>query len=64
MKIFEFKTEELNQDGRSYIIAIPIDKIDKIESIVGGENVYLKVNSIEVKGSYRDLIKELESYKD
>ena len=58
LNILEFETVA-EGDGRSFVVAFPIDKIEKIESQVGSQNVFLKVNGIEVKGSYLDLIKKL-----
>jgi len=58
MKIYIFKTIEKSLDGRPYLISFPKDKIDKIESIYGGEEVELKVNGIEVEGSFNDLVKD------
>ena len=54
MKIFEFKVvpdADKSQHG-PFLIAFPADKIDKIESRYGSENVYLKVNGVRVYGSY------------
>ncbi len=61
MNIIEFKTKHKSEDGRPYLIAIPVDKIKTIESILGGEHVYCKVNGIEVNCSYRDLIDRLHT---
>jgi len=61
MKIFKFRTIEEGA-GRPFLIAFPVDKIDKIESQSGSQGCYLKINGIEVKGSYDSFIKELEDY--
>jgi hypothetical protein len=63
MKILEFKTVKKSSDGRPYLIAFPVDKIEKIESIWGGQNVCLIVNGIEIEGSYEGLIKKLRDGK-
>ena len=62
MQILEFRTKEKSSDGRSYLIAFPIDKIQKIESILGSQQVFCKVNGIEVLESYWDTKKILEDY--
>ena len=62
MKIFEFKTITKGNNGRPFLIAFPANKIEKIESQVGSQNVFLRINNIEVDGSYEDFIKELSNY--
>jgi len=61
MKIFEFKTIE-RKGARPHLIAFPADKIKKIESQIGSENVFLKINGIEVNGSYETLLTEIKQY--
>jgi hypothetical protein len=58
-KVFVFKTKEKSRDGRSYLLAIPQDRITEIKSIVGGQNVYLVVNGQEVSGSFEELVESL-----
>lgn len=58
MRIFQFKLPR--KDGfQHYILAIPEDKIQTIETQWGSHNVYCKVNGIEVDCSYEALINTL-----
>ena len=59
MKVMEFTTTEISSDGRNYKIAIPINQILELRTIVGGEQVYLTVNGIPVKESYWETLKLL-----
>jgi len=54
-KIFVFKQNTYN-GGRDYLLAIPEDQINSIQSQKGSENCYLKVNGVEVHGSFEKLI--------
>ena len=62
-KFIEFTSTEKSKDGRKSVFSLPVSEIKKIESILGGECVYLKVNGIRVEGSYQHL-KELLAGKD
>lgn len=57
-KIFVFKQTNYN-GGRDYLLAIPENHIGAIQSQKGSENCYLKVNGIEVQGSFEKLIEML-----
>ena len=57
-KIFVFKETTYN-DGRDYFLAIPQDHIHSIQTQKGSENCYLKVNGVEVYGSFEKLIEML-----
>ncbi len=57
-KIFVFKQNTYN-GGRDYLLAIPENHIHTIQSQSGSENCYLKVNGIEVQGSFEKLIEML-----
>lgn len=54
-KIFVFEQTTYN-GGRNYLLAIPEDHIHTIQSQSGSENCYLKVNGVEVHGSFEKLI--------
>jgi hypothetical protein len=51
----------LKGEGRPYIVHIPFDKIVEIRTQAGSENVYCKVNGVEVKENYYDIITLLEA---
>jgi len=55
-KIFVFTQINRTGNSRPYLLAIPEKKINSIESQMGSENVYLKVNGIEVEGSFNYLV--------
>lgn len=57
--VYVFRRVKTSTDGRNYLLAIPEDQIQSIESIFGSHNVYLKVNGIEVQGSFDELVKQL-----
>ena len=57
-KIFVFKETTYN-GGRDYLLAIPEDHIHSIQTQKGSENCYLKVNGVEVHGSFEKLIEML-----
>ena len=57
-KIFVFKETAYN-GGRDYLLAIPEDHIHSIQTQKGSENCYLKVNGVEVYGSFEKLIEML-----
>ena len=57
-KIFVFKETTYN-GGRDYLLAIPQDHIHSIQTQKGSENCYLKVNGVEVYGSFEKLIEML-----
>ena len=44
---------------RQKLYAIPENNIEVIISNVGSENCYLKVNGIEIDGSFESLVKQL-----
>lgn len=52
----EFTTVKKNGLGLPYVVSFPLDMINKIESSFGSQNCFLKVNDIEVEGSYNDLL--------
>jgi len=58
MRVIEFRRPK-GEDVRCRLVAFPVDKIFKIESQWGSQNVFLKVNGIEVDGSYNRLLDEL-----
>jgi len=57
MRILIFKT--MPEIDRPHILAIPEDKITKIESQVGSENCYCKVNGMRVDASFDEVIRLL-----
>lgn len=57
-KIFVF-TQTTYNGGRNYLLAIPENHIHTIQSQSGSENCYLKVNGVEVQGSFEKLIEML-----
>ena len=60
-RLFVFKRKDgVNPKGRELLLAIPESKIEKIESQVGSEAVYCKVNSIEVDCDFGELLKEFD----
>lgn len=57
-RVFVFREKpEIGQ--RPYLHAIPEDRIVSLESIYGSHNCYLKVNGIEVQGSFDEMVAEL-----
>lgn len=54
-RIFVFK-ENRPLVNRDLLLAIPEDQINSIQSQKGSENCYLKVNGVEVHGSFEKLI--------
>ena len=64
MKYIEFTTNKKSVYGLPHKICFPVNKIEKLETYSGSENVYLKVNDIEVKGSYFDLLNLLKVLED
>ena len=54
-RIFVFK-ENRPLVNRDLLLAIPEDQIHSIQSQKGSENCYLKVNGVEVHGSFEKLI--------
>jgi hypothetical protein len=57
-KYYEFKIKR-KDGGRSYIMTLPEDEIKIIETQVGSEAVYCKVNGIEVDYDYEYLMAAL-----
>jgi hypothetical protein len=58
-RVFLFKTKNrANPNERPFLLAIPEDKIEQIESQAGSEAVYCKVNGIEVDCDFNELLKE------
>jgi hypothetical protein len=57
-RIFVFKTKELNGNGQPYLLAIPENQIERIDSAYGSHNVFCKVNGIAVDCSFDDLVKK------
>jgi hypothetical protein len=55
-RIFVFYEKAHSKYERPKILALPEDQIQIIESQAGSENVYLKVNGVEVQGSFENLI--------
>jgi len=55
----EFK--EKSCVGRRKIVTLRLDEIKSLESIEGGECTELKVNGIEVEGSYEHLMEILQN---
>jgi hypothetical protein len=60
-RLFVFTQKKKITDGRNFIVAIPEDKIEKIQTIHGSHNIYMIVNDIEVEGSFEDFIQEFGS---
>lgn len=60
-RVFVFATTQPSEDWKSrpMLYAFPEDQIHSIQSQKGSENCYLKVNGIEVKGSFEKLIEML-----
>lgn len=58
-RIFVFKKKNYNSGKRDSLYAVPEDLIQSIESQKGSENCYLKINEIEVQGSFDELLKLL-----
>lgn len=60
-RVFVFTTTQPSEDWKSrpMLYAFPEDQIHSIQSQKGSENCYLKVNGIEVKGSFQKLIEML-----
>lgn len=57
-RVFVFM-EKRETGQRPYMHAIPEDRIVSLETIYGSQNVYLKVNGIEVQGSFDEMVAEL-----
>ena len=66
MKIYEFTrpNESKLSVKRRRLIAFPASAITSIESQKGSENAFLKVNGIQVHGSYEALLKQLKEAND
>jgi hypothetical protein len=62
-RIFVFKTKELNGNGLPYLLAIPENQIERIDSAWGSHNVFCKVNGVSVDCSFEDLVKRFGSTK-
>lgn len=59
-RVFVFTTQPSEDwKSRPMLYAFPEDQIHSIQSQKGSENCYLKVNGIEVKGSFEKLIEML-----
>ena len=59
MKIIKLKTVQKSNDGRPFVHFIPVDKINIIETVYGGENVVCRVNGIDYKESSLELVAKL-----
>jgi len=59
MQILICKRTGTIENQRPYIIAFPVDKIQTIESQLGSENTYCKINGIEIDESFNHVIKLL-----
>ena len=60
MEILELHPKVSNERQRGLIL-IPLDKIEKVESLVGSENCYCKINGIEIEESYLEIKNLLSS---
>ena len=54
-RYFEFRIKSA-AGGRNYIMLLPEDKIEKIETQEGSEAVYCVVNGEEIDGDYEKII--------
>jgi hypothetical protein len=55
-RVFVFTEKTQSLSGRPYIMAIPEDQITSVETQWGSQNIFLKVNGREVKGSFDNFI--------
>ena len=60
MRIYTFRLKS-SENQRPMLLSIPASKIEKIESQVGSQEVFCKVNGIEVDASYNAVIAQLEN---
>lgn len=60
MRLIKLRTKKTNLESKIIVHWIPVDKLDRIESIEGSEDDNLIVNGTEYQGSALELVKELE----
>lgn|GEM_PF-4320889 len=60
MKFIKLRTNKTNLESKIIVHWIPVDKLNRIESIEGSEDSNLIVNGTEYQGSALDLVEELE----
>jgi len=54
-------TIKSNTNTRPSIIMIPFDKIESVITVAGSENVFCKVNGVEVEENFYAIITTLEA---
>jgi hypothetical protein len=60
VKLLRLKTKKTNQESKIIVHWIPVNKIDRIESVEGSEDANLIVNGMEYQGNSLELVAELE----
>ena len=59
MKILVFEAKEKAKDGRHYIYGIPFHKITELRTIYGGHRVECRINGVETKCSFHDIVEAM-----
>jgi len=60
VRLIKLRTKKTNLESKIIVHWIPVDKLDRIESIEGSEGDNLIVNGTEYQGGALELVKELE----
>ena len=58
--MLKLRTKKTNHENKTIVHWIPVNKIDRIESIEGSEDSNLIVNDMEYQGNALELVAELE----